>query len=136
MRGIWGFIASIFAALVVAGDVTQMAFAQTAYLPLAHLRLLVAADKADDVEDLLDDFCENEQCKVKGGSYPKGFRWVENSVVRFGPETFFHVGNFRDNQQFELVAYSHEDTTIWQPKWDAFIAKLKEKFGEKSIQPY
>jgi hypothetical protein len=62
---------------------------------------------------------------------PKAGRPVTHIEIKIGRDTLFVADNFVEPDEFEIVAYSHERSSVWRPAWTRLVERLRHDFGDK-----
>jgi hypothetical protein len=114
-----------------------------AFAPLAMVHVKVAQQDQQDFIHIVEGFAEAHGFRIGGEVPASGLplfgRRIERREVHItdGPDernTFFHIENFRDEEIFELVAYSHESKEVWSGPWSELISLITAKFGEANVR--
>jgi hypothetical protein len=115
-----------------------------AFAPLAMIRVKVPQQDQQDFIHIVEGFAEAHSFRI-GGEIPAsglplfGRRIERREIYITGSpderSTFFHTENFRDEEIFELVAYSHESKEVWSDPWTELISLITAKFGEANVRP-
>jgi hypothetical protein len=108
------------------------------FLPLAKARINVPSQDQDALIQLVDSFAQSHHFLTEGNNFPRfGGHVVEREMDITGKpnqrRTFFMLGNFRNQNVFELVAYSHESKDVWWVPWNELISLIAARFGEATI---
>jgi hypothetical protein len=114
-----------------------------AFAPLAMIHVKVTQQDQRDFIHIVEGFAEAHGFRI-GGEIPAsglplfGRRIERREIDITGrPDeriTFFHIENFRDEEIFELVAYSHESKEVWSGPWSELISLITAKFGEANVR--
>jgi hypothetical protein len=103
------------------------------FLSLAKIRVNVTTSQLPALAQVVRRFAESRHFQIKDGDYPKDGRPVINRIVELDNETFFKFGNFRNENIIEIVAYSHQDSEIWNPSWNELVSMISSTFGEANV---
>jgi hypothetical protein len=115
-----------------------------AFAPLAMFRINVSAQDQQDLVQIVEGFAQAHRFRI-GGDIPLssslplfGRRLVRREIDIIGmPDernTFFRIENFRSEEIFELVAYSHESKEVWFAPWNELISLITARFGEANVK--
>jgi hypothetical protein len=110
--------------------------AQEAYLPLAGAKVSLQESRSNDFVQSIERYAEARHYKVESGHFPKQGRTVGNLRIRISDKTFFIASNFRDEDTYELIAYSHEGPEVWKEPWNELFSFLSSQFGEANVTPW
>ena len=110
--------------------------AQEPYHALAGAKVFFQESRSNDFVQSIERYADARHYKVESGNYPKQGRAVVNLVIRISDKTFFHAGNFRDANVYELVAFSHEGPEVWKDPWNELFSFLSSQFGEANVTPW
>ena len=105
------------------------------YFPLAHV--VVTATPGNEAAILLDEvskFAKDRKLKIGSGSFPKDGRWVTNIAIDFGIDSTVTIGNFLSENEFYVIAYSHEDVKTWVNLWNDLIDRIGTRVGKDHIR--
>lgn len=114
-----------------------------AFAPLAMIRVKVPQQNQQDFTHIVESFAEAHSFRIggeiPGSGLPLFGRRVERREIYitgspYDRSTFFHIENFRDEEIFELVAYSHESKEVWSSPWSELISLIAAKFGEANLR--
>jgi hypothetical protein len=106
---------------------------QQGFEPLAGVRISLSQAQVPRLLQTIQSFAQTEGLRVETANYPKQTRIVMNLNLIMSAETFFHIGNFRDPNQFDLNAYSHEYDGVWRPVWTRLTNSIVETFGTANV---
>ena len=105
------------------------------FLPLAGVEVSLSETQVDDFMDIVTKFGQSNHFRIDAANFPKRGRTVANIRIEISEKTFFKINNFRNPAAYELVAYSHESTEVWQKPWDTLISTLSSAFGSERVTP-
>jgi hypothetical protein len=102
------------------------------YLPLAKITIVASGGKANTLVTAIADFARTEGLTIERSDIPKQGRWVVNESIKLHGDSMFDVSNFLKADEFEIIAYSHEEPFAWKPQWDRLVSRLSAQFPSKS----
>jgi len=114
-----------------------------AFAPLAMIHVKVSPQNQQDFINIAESFAEAHSFRIEDhvplAVLPGlGRRPAEREIYIVGspsnPDTFFRVSNFREEDMFELIAYSHQSKDFWLAPWDELISVITAKFGEANVR--
>ena len=124
-------IASI--ALVGAGDKERQPFLNLAWIDI-HVQ---GEQQVADLTTLVQAFASSRGYKIEGASanFPRRGHIITHIkiILKTDPDTFWDLINFRDRNTFELLAYSHDEESVWRGPWNELVSKISECLGEANV---
>jgi len=106
---------------------------ELAYSPLAIAILIVPRDAIPDVLKRLRKFANDNNIQINGIPIPAD-HLIQNFTIPVGEDSFFVFNNVTSEQEFNLIAYSHESPQIWTSLWRELIAALSALLGQDRIR--
>jgi hypothetical protein len=129
--------------LCIASVTSVYADPSAAFDPLAMFRINVLPPDQQDLAQIVDSFAQAHHFQI-GDDVPLavlpglGRRPAEREIYIVGspsnPDTFFRLSNFRKEDVFELIAYSHQSKDVWLAPWNELISIITAKFGEANVR--
>jgi hypothetical protein len=110
--------------------------AQEPYHALAGAKVFLQQSRSGDFVQSIERYADARRYKVETGNYPKQGRAVMNLEIRISDKTHFIASNFRDEDTYELIAYSHEGPEVWKGPWNELFSFLSSQFGEANVTPW
>jgi hypothetical protein len=110
--------------------------AQEAYLPLAGAKVSLQESQSNDFVRSIERYGDARHYKVESGNFPKQGRTVVIMQIRISDKTHVNISNFRDEDTYELIAYSHEGPEVWKGPWNELFSFLSSQFGEANVTPW
>jgi hypothetical protein len=127
--------AAMIAGLTLAGSVAKAQKSREPYAPLAHA--IVTALPGETSRIFLDEvnrFVKENRLEIKTGPFPKEGRWVANIKIELGTDSMFTIDNFLSENEFYVIAYSHEDRSVWLDAWNKLIDRIESRLGKNHIR--
>jgi hypothetical protein len=132
LRSFGPFLVALISIMITgAGDKERQPF-----LNLARVDIHVQGQQqAAELITLVQAFASERGYKITGAAFPKRGRMVTNLtiLIKAEPETHWGLINFRDPNTFELLAYSHDEESVWRGPWDELVSKISASLGEANI---
>ena len=116
--------------------------ARKGFPPLAGVRVNVSAEPQQVLIQIVDGFAQAHHFRTEGDVPLSGLpllrrQLVEREIDIIGQSNernkFFLLSNFRREDIFELMAYSHESKEVWSDPWNELISLITARFGEASV---
>jgi hypothetical protein len=83
----------------------------------------------------LAEFAQAEKLEFLEGRFEKQGEVVEQFYLKQRGEPVFYADNFREPLTFRVTAYSNEEESQWEPRWQRLLSALKVALGTRAVVP-
>jgi hypothetical protein len=102
--------------------------------PLGRIRLTVSEAQIPTLMETLEQFAIDESLKTLRGEFQRNGRTVHQLTLKLDEGTFYFMSNFKNEEHFEMAAYSHASPHTWEPIWQRLINRMVQALGPANVE--
>jgi len=101
--------------------------------PRALASVSLASKDIALLRSTLKDFAQAEKLEFLEGSFGKHGELVEQFYLKERGAPVFYADNFREPLTFRVTAYSNEEESKWEPRWQRLLSTLRTALGTQAV---